>query len=74
MKCSIKGCAGEYEDRLIIHTVRQGNDVLVIENVPAEVCSVCGDTLLKPDTVQHIERLLKQRVKPCKMAPMYQYA
>jgi YgiT-type zinc finger domain-containing protein len=74
MKCSIKGCTGEYEDRLIVHTVRQGNDVLVIENVPAEVCSVCGDTLLKPDTIQHIEMLLKQRVKPRKMAPMYQYA
>jgi len=52
MKCSIRGCPGEYERRRIRHTVCRDQEVLVLENVPTEVCSVCGDTLLEPDTVQ----------------------
>lgn len=43
MKCSIKGCPGEYEERQIIHPVRYHGQVIVIDHVPAEVCSVCGD-------------------------------
>lgn len=74
MKCSIKGCPGEYEDKTIVHTVHNKGQVFVFEHVPAEVCSVCGDTLLAPDTVRHIEALLKRKKKPVKMVPMYEYA
>jgi len=52
MKCSIEGCSGEYEERKIVHTVRHQGQVVVIDHVPAEVCSVCGDVLLKPETVR----------------------
>ena len=48
MKCSIIGCPGEYEEREITHTVRHKGRVAVIDHVPAEVCSVCADVLLKP--------------------------
>ena len=74
MKCSIKGCSGEYEARTIVHTVRHGEDVFVFEHVPAEVCSVCGDTLLAPQTVEHLESLLKQKKQPQRMIPLYEYA
>jgi YgiT-type zinc finger domain-containing protein len=74
MKCSIKGCPGEYRDRLIVHTVKHGDEVFVFENVPAEVCDVCSDTLLAPMTVQHLEQLLRQNGKAEKFAPVYDYA
>lgn len=74
MKCSIQGCPGEYEDRTIVHTVQRQGKVFVFEHVPAEVCSVCGDTLLAPDTIRHIEYLLKKKQKPEKMVPLYEYA
>jgi len=74
MKCSIKGCVGEYEQRMIVHTVQHGAEVFVFEHVPACVCSVCGDTLLEPATVKHIERLIKHKDKPRKMVPVYEYA
>jgi len=74
MKCSIKGCHGEYEVQMIVHTVHHGEDVFVFEHVPADVCSVCGDTLLTPDTVKHFESLLKQKKQPEKMIPLYEYA
>jgi YgiT-type zinc finger domain-containing protein len=74
MNCSIQGCPGRYEEKTIVHTVSHDGDVFVFENVPAEVCSVCGDTLLKPGTVQHIEDLLSKECKPERMIPLYEYA
>lgn len=74
MKCSIEGCTGEYEDRQVVHTVRYHGQVIVIDHVPAEVCSVCGDVLLKPETVRHIEKLLRSGAKPSSTVPVYEYA
>ena len=73
MKCSIQGCPGNYEHRLIVHTVKRGADVIVFEDVPAEVCDVCSDTLLTPETVRHLEKLMRQESKPQKHAPVYVY-
>jgi YgiT-type zinc finger domain-containing protein len=74
MKCSIQGCPGHYEHRLILHTVKSGGRVYVFEDVPAEVCDVCSDILLEPETIRHIEHILAQRDKPSRMAPVYEYA
>jgi len=74
MKCTNSGCPGHYESRLIVHTVKKGRDVLVFEDVPADVCDVCSDTVLKPETVRHLESLLKQESKPRTLAPVFAYA
>ena len=74
MKCSIKGCPGEYEERKIVHTVRYQEQVVVIDHVPAEICSVCGDVLLKPETVRRIEVLLRTATHPVSTVPLYEYA
>ena len=74
MKCTVMGCPGEYEDRRIVQTARRGGNLVVIENVPAEVCPVCGDVLLKPDTVRHIEAILRRAGDPDRTAPVYEYA
>lgn len=74
MKCSIEGCPGEYEERHIAHTVRHKEQVIVIDHVPAEVCSVCGDVLLKPETARHIEELLRTAARPTGTVPLYEYA
>ncbi|MBI3986255.1 MAG: YgiT-type zinc finger protein [Lentisphaerae bacterium] len=74
MKCSIQGCPGTYEQRLIVHTVKKGADVLVFENVPSEVCDVCSDMLFAPETIRHLEQLMSRRTKPERQAPVYEYA
>jgi YgiT-type zinc finger domain-containing protein len=74
MKCTIADCAGEYEQKEIVHTVRYHGSLVVIDHVPAEVCSVCGDVLLRPETVRHIEMLLKSGGQPSSAAPVYEYA
>jgi YgiT-type zinc finger domain-containing protein len=74
MKCSIPACPGDYEERLIVHTLRHRGQVIVINHVPAEVCSVCGDVLLKPETVRRIEELVQAVGKPARTVPLYEYA
>ena len=74
MRCSIDGCLGVYEDRQILHTVRHEGQVVVIDHVPAEVCSVCGDVLLKPQRVRRIEHLLKASTHPAGTVPLDEYA
>ena len=74
MKCSIEGCPGNYEAREIVHTVRRAGQVVVIDHVPAEVCSVCGDVLLTPATIRQIERLLDSATRPTTTVPLYTYA
>lgn len=59
MNCSIQGCPGHYEHRLIVHTVKRGETVLIFENVPAEVCGVCSDILLAPEIIRHLEKLTR---------------
>lgn len=73
MKCSITGCPGEYEPRRVTHTVRRGEKTLVIEDVPAEVCSVCGDTLFTAETVRSIEQLLSSPPEPVRTVPAFTF-
>jgi hypothetical protein len=59
---------------MIAHTVHFHGELIVIDHVPADVCTRCGDVLLKPETVEKIERLLRQRPQPARMVPLYEYA
>lgn len=74
MRCSIVGCPGEYEERPIIHTVRHHGQVIIFDHVPAEVCTVCGDVLLRPETVRRIEALLRAAAQPTRVVPLYEFA
>ncbi len=74
MKCSIEGCPGEYGTGTAMHTVRYRGQVIVIDHVPAEVCAVCGDVLLRPETVRRIEVLLEGQNQPASTVPLYEYA
>jgi len=74
MKCSIEGCPGDYEERKIAHTLRFQGRVVVIDHVPAKVCSVCGDVLLKLQTTQRLEAMLQKTTEPVGEVPLYEYA
>jgi YgiT-type zinc finger domain-containing protein len=74
MNCSVQGCPGEYEQKQIVHTVTYRGEIIVIEGVPAEVCSICGDVLFTPETVRKVETLLKNRSEPARTVPLYRYA
>ena len=46
---------------------------MVIDHVPAEVCDICGDVLLRPETIRHLELLL-EGTQPASSARLYEYA
>ena len=70
----MKDCTGQYEVKTVIHTVRTGGRVVVIDHVPAEVCSICGDVPFTPQTVSHIEGLLANLPTPAGSVPLFEYA
>lgn len=63
MKCAFPACPGDYADRFITHKVEEADGVSYIDNVPAKVCQLCGDTILATETLTMIERILKGEVQ-----------
>ena len=74
MKCSIKNCNGSYEERFVTKSLRIKGKIIVLDNVPAEVCGICGDILFKPETMIRIEEILSEGHEPDGNAPIYKYA
>ncbi len=74
MKCTLAGCPGIYEQRTVVPTVKNRGEVLVIDHVPAEVCNVCGDVLLAPQTVRRIEALRKANPPPRRKITFHEFA
>ena len=74
MKCTIKGCQGHYEHRRIVHTVKHAGVLMVFDDVPADVCDVCSDTLLQPETIRHLEGMLRKKAEPKTHIPVFAYA
>ena len=74
MKCGINVCSGEYEVRRGFHAVKHEGRIIVIDQVPAHVCTECDDVLLDADTVRRIEDLLRQDRQPTTTVPLYEFA
>ena len=72
MKCQI--CNGQYEERLIARAYRRDGRVIVVDDVPAEVCDQCGDILLKPDTVELIREAMARTEEAQEFAPVVHLA
>ena len=74
MNCTVAGCSGIYEARTIVHTMHRGDQILVIDHVPAEVCPICGDILFTPETVRRLEALGRLTSAPIGTVPLYDFA
>ena len=71
MRCSV--CRGEVEERLIRYIQELDGRVIIIENVPAEVCAQCGERLLRPEIAFKIEKLVKDAPVPHKKTEVSVY-
>lgn len=72
-RCSVEGCDGHYEQRLVIHTVRSKGAIVVVDGVPAEVCDICGDVLLSLDTVRRLETMTQRPTRAVASAPVLDF-
>ena len=48
-------CGGRLEAKSITHTQCYEGKVIILENVPAEVCLQCGEVLISPDVARRIQ-------------------
>jgi len=71
--CSVAGRLGMYEEREVIHTISQGKRILVINHVPPEVCTLCGDVVFTAATVRRLEALRQTTAVPTTTMPLYDF-
>ena len=56
MKCAV--CKGTVQERLIRYVQDYKGQLIIIENVPAQVCGQCGERLLRPEVATRIQELV----------------
>jgi YgiT-type zinc finger domain-containing protein len=55
--CSV--CGAKVEQQNITYTQTVGGQVYIVEDVPALVCSQCGEIYLTPETVDAIQEQIE---------------
>lgn len=63
-------------ERKVTYTVEIGGQLIVVENVPARVNIETGEQLFSPDTVERLQKLIREQKKPKRViqVPVYEYA
>lgn len=69
-------CGGKLEEKTITHPQAYQGKVYIMENIPAEVCSQCGEVLLRPDVLEKVQQLIWSGAEPRRTAqvPVYDLA
>ncbi len=49
---------GRVEKRRVEHVHRWGEKLYLLRNVPAEVCTQCGEVFLGPDALEQMDRVV----------------
>jgi YgiT-type zinc finger domain-containing protein len=63
-------------DAKVTYTLEKGGKFFIVENVPARVCMETGEQYFAPETVEHIQSIIKSSKNPDRMieTPVYHYA
>ncbi len=63
-------------DTTVTYTLEYEGKLYVIEHVPARVCEETGEEFFSPDTVEHIQTLIKGGARPDRVieTPVFEYA
>ena len=56
MTCFI--CKGDVENRQVTHTVDLGNCIVIVKNVPARVCTQCGEVWYSGTVAKQLEKIV----------------
>ena len=71
-------CKGTMTAEFITHVHKWGEQVIILEDVPADVCQQCGEVYFAPDVLQAMDRLVgdKQKEKPKRelRVPVYSFS
>jgi YgiT-type zinc finger domain-containing protein len=60
----------------VTYTLEHEGNFYIIEHVPARVCRETGEQFFAPDTVEHIQAIIKGKTKPVRLikTPVYHYS
>lgn len=60
----------------VTHPQEHNGKVVILENIPAEVCVQCGEVLLSPDVVAQVQEFVWENTPPKRTAqvPVYDFA
>ncbi len=73
MKCIF--CGGKLERKNVTFNYEEDNKYFFVENVPAEVCTSCGEKTYSPDVTDKLLKYSKKQFKPSKTieVPVYSF-
>jgi YgiT-type zinc finger domain-containing protein len=74
MKCIVQGCPGKMERRRIVHTFVRDGKPIVVEDLPAWVCPVCGYTVLDLEVLDTLFAFDPDTAVPVSQAPVFRFA
>ena len=73
-RCIVQGCPGEMEQRRIVHTFLRDGKPIVVEDLPALVCPVCGYTVIEMPALDLLFALDPDTQAPVSLAPVFHLA
>ena len=68
MKCVF--CGGETEPKSVTFSYEEGDKFLLVEHVPAEVCTRCGEKTYSPEVTDHLLEIARLKHTPVKTIPV----
>ncbi|GAI99481.1 unnamed protein product [marine sediment metagenome] len=74
MRCVF--CGGKVEKKGVTFSYEEDDKYLLVENVPAEVCTKCGEKTYSPEVTDELLRFAKDEFQPMKIieVPVFDFA
>lgn len=68
-------CGGELRETTITHEERRGDQLYLFQNVPAKVCTACGEIWIDEEILQALDRLITEGVPMRRVeTPIFDFA
>jgi YgiT-type zinc finger domain-containing protein len=67
-------CGGELQTTTITHEEKRDGQIYLFQNVPAKVCTACGEIWIDEEMLQEIDKLIESGVPVRKVeTPVYDF-
>jgi YgiT-type zinc finger domain-containing protein len=71
-RCAV--CGGELQATTITHEEKRDSQIYLFQNVPAKVCTACGEIWIDEEVLQEIDKLIEYGVPERKVeTPVYDF-
>ena len=57
-------CKGTMNDGFSTFTVEMGKCIVIVKNVPSQICGQCGDTTYNSETAKRLEEIVRSLTQP----------